>query len=619
MGSPFKRKNGGEEQLSIDEILGSIKKEAGAPAAGKTSFLSDFDSRYDDDFDDDFDSPNGGDFGFAPPPAPQPAAPEAPAGGRRHFGRGKPAQPDMPADFGFAPPPAPQAAAQAQPEPPAAGRRHFGRGKSAQPAPPEEFGGAQQGEIFDDFELQPPVGAQMPPIGGPLPPQMPQQRPAPAVKAVTEKPAEVMSVEAEGSLFDRLKAKLSGKQQEDDGVVYYTPPEGYAPKRVRYRRHNHRPFPMWAKSAVLAALLLFTIFSIVKLTYYGMMIGRTNFVDSSQHASVRLTLDESEAMQAQLTEEDENDVTLPGLALRSNENIRTILLVGTSSSVGTGNAGECDSIVLVAIDNEHNKIKLVSIARDLYAYIPDYHNNKIGEAYFYDSASGNRTLAVLRDVVEQNLCVKIDNVVMIDYDALQVIVNKLGGIKLAVSDEEALYMSTDEKYGSFPRYNAGGVYTMTGNEALNYIRMKNIGEKTDVERVERLRNVLMTMAQDIGERSAVKRAAAIYSVLPYVTTDMNSRQIYDIVKHARRYLIKYEICGYSLPVAGTWDFDKVEINGRNRKVVVASYSFNAEYLQKFIYDDDLTYTYGNSATGVDVPYISEEAKAAALAEAEAVG
>ncbi len=573
MSLPFKRKNG-TEQLSIDEILGGIKKEAAENPAKRKGKTAPDNGGFGDSFDDDFDSFDGGDFGFGPQekqPAPPPAesAPTAPTAGglKKRFSRGAPA---APTEF-----------------------------DSEKPAPP-----------LDDFDMMSQPAAQR------QQPVMPQPKPAPTVRPVKAAPAEVVSVDGGKSLFGQLKAKLSGAP-EDDGVIYYTPPEGYAPNRARYKRTNHHPIPMWLKSALLAAALAFVIFTAVKLTFYGMMIGGTNFVDDTQHASVRLTLDESQAMQAQLSEEETNDVTLPGLAIRSNDKIQTILLVGTSAAVGSGDAGECDSIVLVAIDNEHKKIKLTSIARELYASIPDYHNNMIGETYFYDSASGNRTLALMREVIEQNLCVKIDNIVMIDYDSLQAIVNKLGGVNLTVTNEEALYMSTDKKYGSFPRYIAGGLYTMTGNELLNYLRMINIGEKTDAERTARLRGVLRTMTEDLGSRSNVKRAAAVYSVLPYITTDMNSRDIYSLVTNAKKYCNKYELCGYTLPVNGSWDYDDVEINGETKRVVVASYAFNAEYLQKFIYDDDLTYTYGNSVTGVSVPYISEEAKAAALAEENA--
>ena len=436
---------------------------------------------------------------------------------------------------------------------------------------------------------------------------------------VSSSTEEIMEVEGGGSVFGQLKVKaaalISGRQEQND-EDFYTPPEGYVSNRVRYRVRNRRPLPIWLKTAALSVGIVVVLWVVVSLIFFGTMVGQVNYVDSESHAPVRLTLDESAAMQAQLSEEVTNDITLPTLAVRTNENIQLILLAGVSNAIGSGDAGECDAIILVAIDHQHDKIKLVSIARELYAQIPDYRNNMIGEAFFYDSANGNRALDILRESIETNLCVKIDNIVSIDYDALQVIVNKLGGITMNVTDEEALYMSSDAKYGNFPRYTAGGLYTLTGAEMLNYLRMKNIGEKTDAERVVRMRNVLENIYNSVGETPAIDRTAAIYSILPYITTDMTTYEVYKIVSGAGK-LADYEFTDYSLPVNGSWGYDKVDINGETTEVVVANYTFNAEYLQKFIYDDDLTYTFGNSTSGVDVPYISDEAKEAALAEENA--
>ena len=575
MAKPFGfGKRGSSGEPSIEEILNTNVMGAGSLDGGFDDF---------DDFDDDFGSED-----FAPPPPP--------AGGFKRRGaqsEGRPApeasaMPDIP---DVLPPTAPRSA-----------RATLSR-KTAPPKPEAEF----------DYI----------PESAPPAPKPARRAPQAAELSAVEQqsygtvPSEVVSMEEEKKLFSKMKDKVAsvipgGAPQND--TDYYTPPKGFAATRTRYKTRNHRPMPVYIKTAFLAAGMLFAIFVLVKLVFFGMMIGRVDFVNAKEHAPVRLTLDEANAMQAQLSEENTNDITLPTLTPQTNKDIQVVLLVGTSNAIGSNKAGECDSIVLVAFDHVHKKIKLASIARELYAQIPEYKNNMIGEAFFYDSGSGNRALDVLREAIELNLCVEIDNIVSIDYDALQVIVNKLGGITMDITDEEAAYMRGDPKYGLFPRYTAGGLYDLTGAEMLNYLRMKNIGEKNDFERTQRLRNVLDITFKQVGDLPAVKRMAAVYSILPYITTDMSSYEVYKLVGHVGR-ISNYELHGLTLPVNGSWDYDNVEINGEKTRVVVANYSFNAEYLQKFIYGDDLTYTYGNSVTGVDVPYISEEAKAAAL-EAE---
>ncbi len=552
-------------------------------------------------FADDFDS-MGSDFDDMPP---APAAPEAgfvtslrrSPRERRQF---KMPQSDMPEDVQPSSPQAPPAAKPFFNPPPDTPTVSI----NSQPAAPADISSPQaQPAARPRFNPQPDAPAE--PTAQPVP--------------VGRKTMEIMDVEGGNSIFDQLKVKVTslvtGRQPQSD-EDFYTPPEGFVSNRIRYRVRNHRPLPIWVKSAALAVGILFVIYVIVKLIFFGSMVGQVNFVDSESHAPVRLTLDESAAMQAQLSEEITNDITLPTVTPRTDKDIQVILLAGVSNAIGSGDAGECDALLLVAIDHVHDKIKLVSIARELYAQIPDYRNNMIGEAFFYDSANGNRALDILRESVELNLCVKIDNIVSIDYDALQVIVNKLGGITMNITNEEAAYMSSHWKYGNFPRYTAGGLYTLSGTEMLNYLRMKYIGDCTDAQRVVRMRGVLENIYRSVGQTPAIDRTAAIYSVLPYVTTDMTSYQVYNIINRAGR-LADYEFTGYSLPVNGSWGNDKVDINGEITEVVIANYTFNAEYLQKFIYDDDLTYTFGNSTNGVDIPYISEEAKAAAQAEENA--
>lgn len=578
-------KRGSSGEPSIDEILDTNVMGISSPG-------DDFDDLGGfDDFDDDFSNE-----ATAPPPPP--------AGG---FKRRAAQQESRPAPQTAAMPDIPDVL---PPTAPRSARASLSRKAAPQPSAPA-----------DDFDY---ISEAAPPAPRPAR-RAPQEDDFSAeFNAVEQKsygtvPSEVVSFKDEknllGKMKDRIASVIPGAAPQDDGD-YYTPPEGFAATRTRYKTRNHRPMPVIIKTVLLGVGLLFAIFVLVKLIFFGMMISRVDFVDPNAHAPVRLTLDEADAMQAQLSEEDTNDITLPTITPQTNKDIQLVLLVGTSHTIGSNKAGECDSIVLVAFDHVHKKIKLTSIARELYAQIPEYKNNMIGEAFFYDSGSGNRALDVLRDAIELNLCVEIDNIISIDYDALQVIVNKLGGITMNITDEEAAYMRGDPKYGHFPRYTAGGLYDLTGAEMLNYLRMKDIGEKNDFERTQRLRNVLNITFEQVGNLPAIKRMAAVYSILPYITTDMTGYEIYKLVGHAGR-LSNYELHGMSLPVNGSWDYDKVEINGKKKRVVVANYSFNAEYLQKFIYGDDLTYTYGNSVTGVDVPYISEEAKAAALEAANA--
>ena len=241
MGSPFRRSSGAGAQLSHNDIADTITNEQ-SKAAGINS-SDDFGGSFDDDF-------NSADSSSELPAA-MPLRRQHTASPRRHFSM-------------------PEEASSAQPE--------------ASSAPKKTAAMPAANELDDDIsDFDSDIHSQS------------SVRPS-------QRHYEIMSVENR-SFLDKLKSKISEKlngSTPDDGVDYYTPPEGFASQRIRYRRSNRRPFPIWVKSALLGVMIVFAIYVLVKLIFFGMMIGRTNFVDDSAHASVRLTLDESAAMQAQL-------------------------------------------------------------------------------------------------------------------------------------------------------------------------------------------------------------------------------------------------------------------------------------------------------------------------------
>ena len=65
--------------------------------------------------------------------------------------------------------------------------------------------------------------------------------------------------------------------------------------------------------------------------------------------------------------------------------IRNIALLGVDSS-DEGVVGRSDSIIILTLDNIHNKIKLTSIMRDSYVNIDGYGMDKINHAYAYGGA-----------------------------------------------------------------------------------------------------------------------------------------------------------------------------------------------------------------------------------------
>ncbi|MBP3414383.1 MAG: LCP family protein [Clostridia bacterium] len=405
--------------------------------------------------------------------------------------------------------------------------------------------------------------------------------------------------------FDSAEKEEKPKEKKAD--------EGFVPsmetpetrRRSRYKRRNKKPMPFWAK-ATLTGISLFLAFVVV----YGgafvlIMLGRIGSDEDFQKAN--LSAAEAAQIESEKLSGDEvyeEDFVVEDTPVVSHKDIDIILVAGTDARPSSGKISRADTIMIVAIDKKHSKIKMVSIQRDLYAIIPGYKRSKINTAYYYDSANGNADLKILKGTLEKNLSITFDDYVIVDFTAFATIVDMIGGVEVQVSADEAKYMCSDKKYGLFPRYASGaGTYVMSGKEALNYVRMRKLAGQDDFNRTRRQRDMLGLMMNEVKDQSYVDMAQLMYAIFPYISTSMSKSEMLGYVSEAAS-IIGYDMVQLSIPISGSWDYGQAEIGGVMSDVIVCNYTFNAQQLQKFIYDDDMSYTNGEKAEGVRIPSIN---------------
>lgn len=369
-------------------------------------------------------------------------------------------------------------------------------------------------------------------------------------------------------------------------------------------------------------LVLLMIVSVAWTWVNESLIGRLNIVSEYSQSEVVLTDEQQALLESERDDGTQTEVTdpneIPDDVIISTEDVDIILLIGCDSRLGGKDASRSDSIMLGVIDRKHQKIKLISILRDIYSTIPGYKKNKFNTAFYYDSMNGNMDLKVTRATIERNLGVTVDDFVVIDFSAFKKLVDRLGGVTMEVTAAEADYMCHDKKYGKFPRYEAGaGEYTMTGAEALNYARMRKVSSGgDDFGRTERQRKLLEQIMSEAlsSNRSYLELASIASDILPYITTNINEQRIYGYMADALN-ILRYDMVQYTIPIDGTWKYCDVTFsNGGTASVVSTNYKFNASELKKFIFEDDMTYADGKKATGVAVPTITNATSATTSAE-----
>ena len=193
------------------------------------------------------------------------------------------------------------------------------------------------------------------------------------------------------------------------------------------------------------------------------------------------------------------------------KNITNIALFGVDSPDDKNENGRSDSIMILTIDNVHNKLKLTSIMRDSYVNISNHGMDKINHAYSF----GGPELAI--NTLNSNFDLNINDYAMVNFSTLPQIIDKLGGVDINIKDYEIPSLST---YGIY----SPGKYTLNGEQALTYCRIRYDGNG-DYERTERHRAVLNSLFEKFKEQNVADYMSLADTILPLVKTSLSTTEI----------------------------------------------------------------------------------------------
>ncbi|MCC6094967.1 MAG: LCP family protein [Eubacterium sp.] len=335
----------------------------------------------------------------------------------------------------------------------------------------------------------------------------------------------------------------------------------------------------------IASVLSFLIAMIITggllaVIYAQGLLGKINFVSASMNTTaVSETFDkDGDPSQDTLTAQDIDWGDTDGIEIMKDQDIKNILLIGQDAR--SGESGQrSDSMILCSINTKENKIKLVSLMRDMYVQIPGYQANKLNAAYSF----GGMTL--LDKTIEQNFGAEIDGNVEVDFDGFLEALTEIGNLDIELSYDEATYMNANEGLGSADD-NADvseawglkeGVNTLTPNQVLCYARMRYVGN-SDYDRTERQKKVIMAAYQKVQNLSTSKLLSLASKIFPCITTDLSKNDLLSIVKTLAVNKIT-TVETYRLPVDGTFTEGQID----DMSVLVPNLDLNSAYLQNYLY------------------------------------
>ncbi|KXB70943.1 LCP family protein [Peptoniphilus sp. DNF00840] len=204
-----------------------------------------------------------------------------------------------------------------------------------------------------------------------------------------------------------------------------------------------------------------------------------------------------------------------------NGDIVNILLIGIDSSDVTYEKDEdskrADTIMLLSIDPKHDRIRLLSIPRDTYYKLKGYDNYRMNAAY----SRGGIDLQV--SSVEDFLGIKISHYVTVNYEAVEELVDAIGGVEVYTPKYKYIDPSTVPPLEiNFEE----GLHLLNGKDSVKYLRIRKIYKDQDLDRIKAQQDFIMKIFDKMKSPRMLLKLPKLVSIAnKHIETDMNYGQL----------------------------------------------------------------------------------------------
>jgi polyisoprenyl-teichoic acid--peptidoglycan teichoic acid transferase len=202
----------------------------------------------------------------------------------------------------------------------------------------------------------------------------------------------------------------------------------------------------------------------------------------------------------------------------------SVLFIGVDGSESRkyGEKTRSDALMLATLNEKEKTVKLVSIPRDSYVYVPEVdYETKINHAHYFGGPKATI------ETVEETMNVPVDYYVKMNFYAFMDVIDALNGIKVEVPYE--LYEKDAED-----NHNAvhllPGMQKLNGEEALALARTRKLDN--DVERGKRQQEILKAiMKKAVSANSISKYDEVIEAIGSNMETNMTFEEMKSLVSY----------------------------------------------------------------------------------------
>jgi LCP family protein required for cell wall assembly len=200
---------------------------------------------------------------------------------------------------------------------------------------------------------------------------------------------------------------------------------------------------------------------------------------------------------------------------KAKQNVYNFLVVGQDRV-----ALNTDVIMLINLNATTHNINVLQIPRDTYIELSTYSGKINGLYAHYFVRNGRNKKVALRmfaDTLEQNLCIKIHNIVHINLDGVQQIVTALGGVDVNVVSPITLFYTDGT-----PVFLDIGLHHLDGYLAEQFIRHRSSYIQADIGRMDAQKIFMSAVIKKVQQNFNVSTIADLAEIVfKNTTTDIN--------------------------------------------------------------------------------------------------
>ncbi|MBO4321464.1 MAG: LCP family protein [Clostridia bacterium] len=273
---------------------------------------------------------------------------------------------------------------------------------------------------------------------------------------------------------------------------------------------------------------------------------------------------------APVTTAEPHEVPSTGIyrVARMDPNVENILLIGLDTRDPSSFSGRSDCMIILSYNKKNGEVKLVSLLRDMLIPISGYGWNRLNSAYAFGGA------ALCINTINEYFGLDIQKYVTINFNGVVTLIDKCGGVDLALTQEELAYIG-----GGPVESLGGGMYHLTGTQAKSHMSNRHVG--TDFDRTNRQRTVLLALYRKLlSEKSLSEILDIITFGFAYVRTNIPLSYLTSTASSIYSFGSSLKLTSDKIPCAGSWSYGYYQ----GKAIISINRSSNIAYLKKILWN-----------------------------------